>query len=308
MAEELKAWFDEAFYRGLAASLKQVHRPFDTEGFVRAAIDDLGALELKQRLTRTTELCRQFLPPDYGQALDIVKAVAPRYDGQFRGMFAPEFVGLYGLDDPERSLDALHWLTRYSSSEFAVRPYLRQDLIGTLKVMRGWAKDENHHVRRLASEGSRPRLPWSFRLNELIANPEPVFPILKALKADPELYVRKSVANHLNDISKDHPETMLDLVSDWNSDNERTPGLCGTAPEASSRRATRDRLRCSDLTLNSVSLSRSCAPIRARLGLAGPSRFRSVSCRGRDVRKNSPSIMPSTTSRRPVDRRARSSN
>ena len=222
MAEELKAWFDEAFYRGLAASLKQVHRPFDTEGFVRAAIDDLGALELKQRLTRTTELCRQFLPPDYGQALDIVKAVAPRYDGQFRGMFAPEFVGLYGLDDPERSLDALHWLTRYSSSEFAVRPYLRQDLIGTLKVMRGWAKDENHHVRRLASEGSRPRLPWSFRLNELIANPEPVFPILKALKADPELYVRKSVANHLNDISKDHPETMLDLVSDWNSDNERT--------------------------------------------------------------------------------------
>ena len=222
MPEELKNWFDEAFYRDLAAQLKKVHRPFDKAGFTAAATDGLDALELKARLMRASELCRQFLPQDYGKALDIVKAVAPHYEGQFRGMFAPEFVGLYGLDEPELSLEALHWLTRFSTSENAIRPFLKQDLKGTLKVMRGWTKDENHHVRRLASEGSRPRLPWSSRLNELVANPEPVFPILKALKADPELYVRKSVANHLNDISKDHPEAMLDLVSGWDAKNERT--------------------------------------------------------------------------------------
>ena len=222
MADVLKTWFDEAFYRRLAADLRETYPRFDTDGFVTATTDGLDALELKARLMRTSELCRKYLPQDFGRALEIVMAVAPRYDGEFRGMFAPEFVGLYGLADPERSLEALSWLTRFSSSESAVRPFLRQDLHGTLKVMRRWAKDDNHHVRRLASEGCRPRLPWSFRLEALIDDPSPTLPILKALRADPELYVRKSVANHLNDISKDNPDVMLDLVADWDMANERT--------------------------------------------------------------------------------------
>ena len=88
--------------------------------------------------------------------------------------------------------------------------------------MRGWAEDDDHHVRRLASEGSRPRLPWSFRLTRLVADPGPAIPILERLKADPELYVRTSVANHLNDIGKDHPERMLDLVSAWDRSDPAT--------------------------------------------------------------------------------------
>ena len=222
MPEELKNWFDKAFYEDLASALGEAYPTLDQRAFVEAATDGLDALELKQRLLRTAELCRRYLPSDYSEALDILYEVAPRYDGQFRGMFAPEFVGLYGLDDRKRSLEALKFLTRFSTSESAIRPFIEQDLAGTLKLMARWAKDKNHHVRRLASEGCRPRLPWSSRLDALIDDPTPVYPILDTLKADPELYVRKSVANHLNDISKDNPEIMLDWVEAWDRQDERT--------------------------------------------------------------------------------------
>lgn len=222
MPEELKNWFDRAFYEDLASSLREVHPTFDRTGFVAAAVDDLDTLELKQRMTRAAELCRQYLPQDYGTALELLCRVAPRYDGQFRGMYAAEFIGLYGLDDPERSLEALKWLTPFSSSEFGVRPFIRQDLDRTLAVVTTWASDDNHHVRRLASECSRPRLPWSFRLDALIDDPQPLHVILDTLKTDDELYVRKSVANNLNDVSKDHPETMLDWVESWDRQDDRT--------------------------------------------------------------------------------------
>ena len=104
MPEELKNWFDQTFYQDLASLLGEAHPPFDQRGFVDAATDGLDALELKQRLLRTAELCRRYLPANYGEALDVLYQVAPRYEGQFRGMFAPEFVGLYGLDDRERLL------------------------------------------------------------------------------------------------------------------------------------------------------------------------------------------------------------
>ena len=113
-------------------------------------------------------------------------------------------------------------MTRHGSAEFAVRHFLKDDFEATMAVMRTWAGDENHHVRRLASEGCRPRLPWSFRLEALVADPGPAIPILERLKADPEPYVRTSVANHLNDIGKDHPECMLDLVSGWDRSDPGT--------------------------------------------------------------------------------------
>src|SRR5690606_9938702 len=108
------------------------------------------------------------------------------------------------------------------SSEFAIREFLKIDLKRTMKVMQQWADDSNHHVRRLASEGCRPRLPWSFRLEEIVRDPGITRPILEKLKADPHIYVRKSVANHLNDISKDHPAYVLDLVAGWDKQNAQT--------------------------------------------------------------------------------------
>ena len=222
MAEELRTWFDEAFFRQLAGLVRERHRPFPADRFVADALDGLDALSLMERLERTAGLLGQHLPGGYERALAVVQDVVPHYSGQFRALLGPAFVARYGRHDPARSLEALARLTVHGSSEFAVRHFLRDDFEATLAVMRGWADDGNHHVRRLASEGSRPRLPWSFRLERLVADPGPAIPILERLKADPEAYVRTSVANHLNDIAKDHPERMLDLVSAWDRDDPAT--------------------------------------------------------------------------------------
>ena len=119
-------------------------------------------------------------------------------------------------------MSALRDLTGYGSAEFAVRAFLVRDQPGTLAVMREWAASGDEHIRRLASEGSRPRLPWGERLHALVADPSPTLPLLAALRADPSLYVRKSVANHLNDITKDHPDLVLDFVSAWDRADVRT--------------------------------------------------------------------------------------
>jgi 3-methyladenine DNA glycosylase AlkC len=118
---------------------------------------------------------------------------------------------------------ALHNFTRYGSAEFAIRHFLARDFERTLAVMIGWAEDDNEHVRRLASEGSRPRLPWSFNLKTLIADPAPTAPILEALKSDTSLYVRKSVANHLNDITKDNPDRVIERVGGWDPAGRPAP-------------------------------------------------------------------------------------
>jgi 3-methyladenine DNA glycosylase AlkC len=110
-----------------------------------------------------------------------------------------------------------------------VREFLKRDLPRTLEVMERWSRDENEHVRRLASEGSRPRLPWSFRLDALILDPTPVAPILENLNADPSLYVRKSVANHLNDITKDHPNWVLERIGGWSLEHPYTAWIAKRA-------------------------------------------------------------------------------
>ncbi|HEY5791704.1 MAG TPA: DNA alkylation repair protein, partial [Chthoniobacterales bacterium] len=132
--------------------------------------------------------------------------------------------------------------TAFGSSEFAIREFLRLDLARTLKVMEKWSRDGGEHVRRLASEGSRPRLPWSFRLEALIADPAPVAPILENLKADPSLYVRKSVANHLNDITKDHPEWVLKRLTAWPRENSHTQWIVKRALRTLIKRGDRAAL------------------------------------------------------------------
>lgn len=133
-----------------------------------------------------------------------------------------EYVAFYGEEHFDLSMEALRFFTQFGSSEFAIRPFLARELSRTLAIMTTWADDENEHVRRLASEGSRPRLPWSFQIKPLIEDPTPVAPILDRLKNDPSLYVRKSVANHLNDITRDHPEWVLDRLGGWPIDNPHT--------------------------------------------------------------------------------------
>jgi len=228
-APSLKDWFDEARYRTLAGQLASLHPRFDRKSFLRLALDGLEERSLMQRLRRTSEATREALPLGYRESLEVLRELAPKIDHGFVTLVLPDFVSLYGHDDFDASMDALKFFTPFGSSEFAIREFLKRDLSRTLRVMHGWSEDPNEHVRRLASEGSRPRLPWSFRLTELVADPSPALPILENLKADPSLYVRKSVANHLNDIAKDHPDTTLDVLQSWDRAHPHTAWIAKRA-------------------------------------------------------------------------------
>lgn len=130
-----------------------------------------------------------------------------------------DYVAAHGLQHPKEALKTLEKLTPLFSAEFAIRPFIQQHTDVTYQTLLKWCEHPSEHLRRLASEGSRPRLPWGMRLPQYIQNPEPLLNILEKLKADESLYVRRSVANNLNDISKDNPEWMIDLCASWLSDS-----------------------------------------------------------------------------------------
>lgn len=223
-APALKEMFDAARFHDIASHLTEIHPDFNSALFLSLALQDLDSLSLMQRLRRMTECLHATLPPDFPAALTILKSLAPRIDRAFITLVLPDFVGLYGQEPRhfKTALAALKFFTPFGSSEFAIREFLRRDLPRTLTVMETWSRDPDEHVRRLASEGCRPRLPWSFQLPDLIADPTPVLPILENLKSDPSLYVRKSVANHLNDITKTHPDLVLEILSGWPLENPAT--------------------------------------------------------------------------------------
>lgn len=202
---------------GVAASPR-----FDRAAFLATASPGLDALSIMERVRHIADALWPALPDDYAEALAIVRAMAPQLTHGFQAVAVTEFVARHGLDDIDRSLAALAELTRFGSAEFAVRPFLVQDSARTLAVMAQWSRSENEHVRRLASEGSRPRLPWAARVPALKADPMLAAPILETLKGDPSAYVRKSVANHLNDIAKDRPDWLVDRLASWPKDDPRT--------------------------------------------------------------------------------------
>lgn len=225
----LKEIFNEARFRQAAREVKAVYPAFDTRRFLKLALADMETLSLMQRLRRMTHALRATLPGEYTQALDILRALAPTMAPGFSTLVLPDYVGQYGQDHFELSMDALKYFTGFGSSEFAVREFLRHDLKRALAIMKVWSRDESDAVRRLASEGSRPRLPWSFRLDAITADPALTAPILENLRADPSLYVRKSVANHLNDVTKVHPDWVLDRLTTWPIDNPHTAWIAKRA-------------------------------------------------------------------------------
>ncbi len=215
MSDQLKDMFNAARYRSLASELTALSPAFNATAFLNHTLTGLSSRELMDRMRRTSTGVAVALPLPYREQLTVLRALAPRIDRGFIGIFLSDFVAQHGLDDVPASLDALRFFTRFGSAEFAIRPFILRDQPATLAVLLNWVASDDEHIRRLASEGSRPRLPWGARLQALVADPSPALPILTALRADDSLYVRKSVANHLNDISKDHPDVALDLVSTW---------------------------------------------------------------------------------------------
>lgn len=217
MAELLKDIYSEGFLREFGKKVQSVYPAFDSAEFVTAIMDDKwGDLPLKARTRRIAEQLGVYLSSRYEDALDILFAIADDCIG-FPYLFFPDFVAVFGQEEKhwELSMRALESFTQKSSSEFAIRPFLLRDPKRVMRRMVRWAKHPSEHVRRFASEGCRPRLPWGETLPMFKKNPAPVLSVLELLKEDSSLYVRKSVANNLNDIAKDNPDLVLETAHRW---------------------------------------------------------------------------------------------
>ena len=226
--EPFKELFNSALVDDLARHVKRRWRGFDDKAFTAAAVKDFKTLELKQRANQIAEALVTYLPAHIPTALKLlVSTLRPLNksgepiddaDAGLAGIVIwpmGEYVARAGLDHPGDSLKALRELTIRSTAEFAIRPFFVKHPQKTMAAFTSWARDSNHHVRRLVSEGSRPRLPWGLRLSAFVDDPAPLLPLLEALKDDPSDYVRRSVANNLNDIAKDHPDPVASIAARW---------------------------------------------------------------------------------------------
>ncbi|HLA41908.1 MAG TPA: DNA alkylation repair protein, partial [Aggregatilineales bacterium] len=229
MPEPLKNMFNRASVGALSHAIAEVYTAFDVEQFEKSVFDALWERrELKDRMRHITTCLHDALPDNYRETLPVLRSAARSHhlDGySFETMVFPDFVEVYGLFDWDVSIPALEQFTQQCSAEFAVRPFIVQDQPRMMAQMLEWARHENHHVRRLASEGCRPRLPWAMALPVFKRDPAPILPILETLKHDESEYVRRSVANNLNDIAKDNPQIVLDTLREWkkhdNTDMQR---------------------------------------------------------------------------------------
>lgn len=224
MAEQLKGMYNEGFLRDFSEKVHNVYSDFNVEKFIDKTIDgEWEGLSLKARMRRITESLGQYLPTSYEDALKVLFLIDESCVG-FPYLFFPDFVELYGQEDEhwDISMKAIERFTQRSSSEFAIRPFITKDPERVMEQMMIWANHHNEHVRRLASEGCRPRLPWGMSLKIFKKDPSKVLNILEQLKSDSSLYVRKSVGNNLNDISKDNPQAVIDVVKKWSNKNPHT--------------------------------------------------------------------------------------
>lgn len=230
MAASLKYLLDDAAPARIADMLREAWSRFDRAGFLADVGLGYDALELMQRGQRIAQALEQHLPKPYPKALDIlVASMGPPMGLDEAGepvsgdrphsafLYLPHsmFIAAHGLGHFEESMRAQHALTQRFSAEFCVRPFLQHHQGETLARLMLWTEDESAHVRRLVSEGSRPRLPWAPRLRDFMTDPGPLLPLLERLKDDPSSYVRRSVANHLNDIGKDHPALLTKTARTW---------------------------------------------------------------------------------------------
>ena len=225
MAEPLKNHFGPDVPKAIAGMVLAVYPAFPSKAFMRDTLAGYEALGLMPRGRHIASVLRRHLPVSYPDALAVLLASSrqpsPRNaSGLASFLFMPHcfFVAEYGLDDFEPSMQAQYELTQRFTAEFSIRPFLIHRTEATLARLAQWALDPNEHVRRLVSEGTRPRLPWAPRLPAFQADPAPVLALLELLKDDPAQYVRRSVANNLNDIGKDNPAVLMDTARRWLKD------------------------------------------------------------------------------------------
>ncbi|APW65232.1 DNA alkylation repair protein [Poseidonibacter parvus] len=212
MATQLKYVYTKEYITNLAIKINEIEKSFDVNKFIKSIFDSTwDDLELKQRMRQIANKLNDTLIFTYEKQLDILKEVSKSFSS-FEAMFFQDFVEVYGLEDFDNSIKALKVFTIDSSSEFAIRQFILKYEDKTMKELKIWAKNENEHIRRLACEGCRPRLPWAVSLSIFKKNPAKVLEIIEILKNDKSVYVQKSVANNLNDILKDNPSLVIKFV------------------------------------------------------------------------------------------------
>ncbi|HEK8846652.1 TPA: DNA alkylation repair protein [Clostridioides difficile] len=222
MPELLKNMYNRESLYEVAVAIQSVYNSFKVDEFIKSTMDETwNNLELKARCRKISMSLGMYLPEDYKEALSILEKSVT---GFYFAFFFPDFVEVYGQDDInwDLSISALERNTEYWSSEFAVRAFIIKDEERMMAQMRKWSKHKSEHVRRLASEGCRPQLPWGQAISKFKKDPTPVLPILEQLKTDTSTYVQKSVANNLNDISKTHPDLVISIAKDWYGKNKST--------------------------------------------------------------------------------------
>jgi 3-methyladenine DNA glycosylase AlkC len=228
MAEPLKNLYNETFFDTFGDVLIKAIKGFDKKAFTKQIFNkEWSSLELKQRMRHVSTVLHNFLDADFAKAskqlINITDILLDGKEGKldFLHMFLPDYVELYGINDYDNSIKAFEKITQHSSAEFAIRPFIVK-YPKTMEQMLAWSKHKNPYVRRLSSEGCRPRLPWAMALPEFKKDPAPILPILENLKQDDAETVRKSVANNLNDIAKDKPEIVMETVKRWQGISKNT--------------------------------------------------------------------------------------
>lgn len=209
---------NDSAVKNLAAAISSVYPKFNSKSFIKLS-KELSSLELKARVLLITSYLKTHLPEDYSESLTILMDAMEK--GKLKGFSLwpfSEYISQFGLNHFDESMKAMYKLTQNFTSEWAIRPYILKDHKKVLKYFEKWAKDKNVHVRRWVSEGSRPLLPWGQKIPLFIMDPTHTLLLLNMLKFDDEIYVRKSVANHLNDISKNHPQVVIEILRIWQKD------------------------------------------------------------------------------------------
>lgn len=226
--EPFKNIYNDTFFSGFTTVLAKTLKEFDKKRFLKKVYDDAWeARELKQRMKHIALVLHEFMPGKYDQSIEKIKDIitALRKNGITGGleyMIFTEYVENFGLDHYDTSMKAMEFITQFISCEYAIRPFILRYPEKAIRQMLQWSKHESLHVRRFSSEGCRPRLPWAMALPALKKDPAPILPILENLKDDPSEFVRKSVANNLNDIAKDNPDIVLGIVKRWQGHSPRT--------------------------------------------------------------------------------------
>ncbi|GAA3640211.1 DNA alkylation repair protein [Flavivirga jejuensis] len=232
MAELFKNIYNTKFFDRFVTSVNEVIPDFNKVSFLKEIYDtEWENRELKQRMRHITQVLKKHLFDDFNTNVETLLKLIPVLEkngfkpDNLEFIFFPDFIEIYGLEHYDKSIKAFEVITQFVSCEFAVRPFIIKYQDSTIKQMLLWANHKHSSVRRLATEGCRPRLPWAMAIPSLKEAPAPIIPILEKLKNDPSEYVRRSVANNLNDISKDNPETVIRLVKKWQGTSKETDWL-----------------------------------------------------------------------------------